>query len=114
MINALFTSKVGGTRRFLNEAGTLFGWQAIVGMYQRECESRDAGSARMIPRLWEIHIIRDSWTKLNVTPAKIMQVFLLNYVNSLCLHICFFSKNWSLLNCIDTSIVILHLAMQPV
>jgi hypothetical protein len=28
----------------------------------------------MVPRLRECHIIRDSWTKLNVSPAKIMQV----------------------------------------
>ena len=40
--------------------------------------------ARMIPRLREIHIIRDSWTKLNVTPAKIMQVcskVIINIIN---------------------------------
>lgn len=28
----------------------------------------------MVPKLKEIHVIRDSWTKLNVIPAKIMQV----------------------------------------
>ena len=28
----------------------------------------------MVPKLKEIHVLRDSWTKLNVTPAKIMQV----------------------------------------
>ena len=59
---------------FQNATGTSFGWQAIVDMYQRECKGRESGHARMIPRLHEIHIIRDSWTKLNVMPAKIMQV----------------------------------------
>ena len=59
---------------FQNVTGTSFGWQAIVDMYQRECKRRESGHARMIPRLREIHIIRDSWTKLNVTPAKNMQV----------------------------------------
>ena len=32
------------------------------------------GLTRMVPKLRESHIIRDAWTKLNVTPAKIMQV----------------------------------------
>ena len=40
----------------------------------RECGRADRGVARMVPKLREVHIIRDSWTKLNVTPAKIMQV----------------------------------------
>jgi len=74
MINALFASKDGGARKFKTSTGIQFGWQAIVDMYTRECQRRDSGVARMIPRLREIHIIRDSWTKLNVTPAKIMQV----------------------------------------
>lgn len=33
-----------------------------------------SGLARAIPRLRETHVLRDSWTKLNVAPAKIMQV----------------------------------------
>ena len=32
------------------------------------------GLARSVPKLREIHVIRDAWTKLNVAPAKIMQV----------------------------------------
>ena len=28
----------------------------------------------MVPKSSEVHIIRDSWTKLNVAPAKIMKV----------------------------------------
>jgi len=74
MINALFASKDGGARRFQTATKVSFGWKAIVDMYKRECTRRDSGHARMIPKLREIHIIRDSWTKLNVTPAKIMQV----------------------------------------
>ena len=35
----------------------------------------EKGHARMVPKLRETHIIRDSWTKLNVSPAKIMQVY---------------------------------------
>ena len=43
-------------------------------MYARECGRMRSGLARTVPKLRETHIIRDSWTKLNVAPAKIMQV----------------------------------------
>ena len=49
-------------------------------MYDRECSRVAKGLARMVPKLRETHIIRDSWTKLNVAPAKIMQVILALYV----------------------------------
>jgi len=74
MIIALFSSKEGGTRKFKTSTGISFGWQAIADMYERECQRQDNGHTRMIPKLREIHSLRDSWTKLNVTPAKIMQV----------------------------------------
>jgi len=45
-----------------------------VDMYKREVTRARQQQTRMIPRLKEIHILRDSWTKLNVSPAKIMQV----------------------------------------
>ena len=74
MINALFLSQNGGTKNFVDENGTSFGWKAILDMYSRECSRRDNGNARMVPRLCEAYVLRDSWTKLNVLPAKIMQV----------------------------------------
>ena len=43
-------------------------------MYKQECKRVNDGLTRMIPKLKEVHVIRDSWMKLNVTPAKIMQV----------------------------------------
>ena len=86
-INALFSSRPGGTKSF-NLDGIDFGWQAIQGMFARECERRDAGKARMVPKLRETHVIRDSWTKLNVSPAKIMQVYDLS---SLYMHVVFSS-----------------------
>jgi hypothetical protein len=75
MINALFSSRHGGAKCFLFE-GVEFGWQAVIDMYHRECQRRNNGLARMVPRLREIHVMRDAWTKLNVHPAKIMQVCL--------------------------------------
>ena len=47
-------------------------------MYKRECEKMAKGLARSVPKLGEIHVIRDVWTKLNVAPAKIMQAFILD------------------------------------
>ncbi|XP_065905179.1 uncharacterized protein [Dysidea avara] len=73
MINALFSSQEGGTRTFTAADGTTFGWKAILDLYSRECQRRDQGHARMIPKLREVHVLRDAWTKLNVLPAKIMQ-----------------------------------------
>ena len=73
MINALYSSQNVGTKSF-SMGGTDFGWKAIMAMYQRECSRRNKGRARMVPRLREAYILRDAWTKLNVSPAKIMQV----------------------------------------
>ena len=73
MINALWSSKTNGTKHFIRE-GTTFGWSAIIAMYERECARVKNGETRMVPKLKEAFIIRDSWTKLNVSPAKIMQV----------------------------------------
>ena len=74
MINALFASKEGGSRNFQTADGISFGWKVIIDLYARECQRRDSGQARMVPKLREVHILRDLWTKLNVAPAKIMQV----------------------------------------
>ena len=73
MINALWSSRVSGTKHF-NLEGTNFGWATIVSMYERECARVKDGKTRMVPKLKETFIIRDSWTKLNVSLAKIMQV----------------------------------------
>ena len=40
----------------------------------------------MVPRLREAYVLRDAWTKLNVAPAKIMQVQLI-IINILLVHL---------------------------
>ena len=71
----LFSSKQDGTKQFRRGADScVFEWDIIVDMYKREVTRARQQQIRMIPRLKEIHILRDSWTKLNVSPAKIMQV----------------------------------------
>jgi len=83
MINALFASQEGGTRKFTDASGIHFGWKAVMDLYSRECQRREKGHARMVPKLREAYVIRDSWTKLNVAPAKIMQVVKLYYTGQL-------------------------------
>ena len=39
----------------------------------------------MVPRLKEAHVLKDAWTKLNVSPAKIMQVCVDLYRYTLCI-----------------------------
>jgi hypothetical protein len=73
MINALFSSKSGGTKEFVLN-GSKFGWDTIISFYQRECDRASNVLTRMVPKMKEVYVIRDLWTKLNVAPAKIMQV----------------------------------------
>jgi len=76
MVNALFSSKKGGTKHFkCGKDHSVFGWDAIIAMYQREVGRAKQQLTRMVPRLKEVHVVRDAWTKLNVSPAKIMQVY---------------------------------------
>ena len=72
MINALHSSRDNGTKLF-DHGDSKFGWADVYKMWIRECKI-SSGSARMVPQLRESHIIRDPWTKLNVSPAKILQV----------------------------------------
>uniref|UniRef100_A0A1X7UDN7 Uncharacterized protein n=1 Tax=Amphimedon queenslandica TaxID=400682 RepID=A0A1X7UDN7_AMPQE len=72
MINALHSSKDEGTKQFMFN-GLKFGWSTIKAMYYRECERAKQGLTRMVPKMKEVYIIRDSWTMLNVAPVKIMQ-----------------------------------------
>lgn len=74
MINALFSSKIHGTKAFQRSGKCTFGWKTIDDMYKRELARAQQNHARMVPRLKETHCLRDAWTKLNVLPAKIMQV----------------------------------------
>jgi len=74
MVNALVSSKVDGTKQFKQVNGNVFGWKAITDLYKHELVRVSNNQARMVPRLREANCLRDSWTKLNVLPAKIMQV----------------------------------------
>ena len=76
MINALFSSKATGSKHFKLADKCTFGWETINNLYQREIDRVSQNLTRMVPRLREADCLRDAWTKLNVHPAKIMQVSL--------------------------------------
>lgn len=73
-MNQLWASRDGGAKKFVTAAGERFGWDSIVNMWDREKERRDTNQIRLVPGLLESYIERDAWTKLNVKPAKILQV----------------------------------------
>lgn len=74
----LFSSRSGGTKCFVLD-GVLFGWDAIVSLYKCECDSVSNGLTRMVPKMKEVFILRDA-NKLNVVPAKIMQVRTFSFI----------------------------------
>lgn len=43
----------------------------------------------MVLKLWETYVLRDSWTKLNVAPAKIMQVHVYTRENDVWISVLF-------------------------
>ena len=55
----------------------MFGWAAIEDMLAREV-ARIKNEPPCVPGLKEGYVYRNTWTRLNVTPAKIMQVCALN------------------------------------
>ena len=55
MINALFSSKSGGTKLFRRGKDQCnFGWDTIIHMYQREVARAKQQQTRMVPRLKEV------------------------------------------------------------
>ena len=73
MVSALFSSRPNGTRDFSKD-GVCFGWLTITEMWERDLKRTASGKLSSLPGMQQRYITRDSWTKLNVKPAKIMQV----------------------------------------
>ncbi len=73
MVAALYSSTAERTKQFSHK-GVTFGWSAIEAMFEREVQRAKDGVPRRVPGLKESYVYRDIWTRLNVKPAKIMQV----------------------------------------
>ena len=77
MITALYISRPRGSKSFTLD-GTVFGWETIQKVFTQEMEKAEMGMSRKVPGLKYAYVYRDNWTCLNVTPAKIMQVCIIN------------------------------------
>ena len=62
---SLYSSRADGTKDF-RVNGVNFGWETIVNVYESDLYRAQHGISR--------RVVRDSWTRLNVLPAKIMDV----------------------------------------
>lgn len=71
MIAALYSSRPQGAKDFTRN-NHLFGWKTIEKLFAEDLERAENGLSRTVPGL-KIRD-RDNWTRLNVRPAKIMQV----------------------------------------
>ena len=50
------------------------GWQSLKDLHAREIIRMEKGYLTRVSKLKESYILRDSWTRLNVLPSKVMQV----------------------------------------
>lgn len=75
MITALDHSRMRGSspNNFIHDE-IQFGWEAIQDMLAREVSRIKRSELPRVPGLKESYVYRDPWTRLNVKPAKIMQV----------------------------------------
>lgn len=73
MIAALHSSRSSGSKEFTKH-GVNFGWFTVESVYKADMCRAECGITRRVPGLKYCHIVRDAWTRLNVLPAKIMQV----------------------------------------
>ena len=73
LISALYHSGDGQTKHFFKE-GSFLGWKTLVQLWERERSRAENVQMSVIPLMKASYIYRDSWTRLSVTPAKILQV----------------------------------------
>lgn len=73
-MNALKSSGDGGCKGFrLHPNSSVFGWQTIRDLFDRELKRARESKMRRIKGLHRSFITRDAWTKMNVHAAKIIQ-----------------------------------------
>ncbi len=74
MIAALYSSRVDSGTKDFSKGRISFGWSTIEAVYKSDLYRAKHGISRRVPGLKYAYVVRDSWTRLNVLPAKIMQV----------------------------------------
>ncbi len=83
MIAALYLSRKTKSSNQFQHKDVQFGWEALEDMLKRELTRISRNQLPRIPGLKESYIYRDPWTRLNVKPAKIMQVNVLYMCSTL-------------------------------
>ena len=117
MIAALYASHSTGTANCFSMQGTQFGWKAIEDMLKREVERMKKSELVRVPGLKENYVYRDSWTRLNVKPAKIMQVFIHVHtciMSSYMLIQCGLCINYLYMFIVFTVVILLHMQQEHV
>lgn len=83
MVGQLYNSRSSGTKLF-RKNDVEFGWKSIIDIYYHDIDNAKQNRSLSVPGLKKDFIVRDSWTRLNVTPSKIMQQQ--NMINALKIH----------------------------
>ena len=96
MIAALYSSRStshDSPNKFALD-GENFGWESIEDLLVREVKRISQNHLPRVPGLKESHIFRNPWTRLNVKPAKIMQVQKIEVVINFKLigYLCFIAR----------------------
>lgn len=73
MVAALYSSRPKGCKNFTQNNVT-FGWETIEKVFNEEMVRAENNLSHKVPGLKYAYVYRDNWTRLNVRPAKIMQV----------------------------------------
>lgn len=74
MVAALHSSSENGPKEFITKDSVRYGWETIEAVYRSDLSRARRGVSRHVPDLQYSYVERDAWTRLNVRPAKIMQV----------------------------------------
>lgn len=80
MVSALHSSRENSSKEFITKDSIQYGWETIEAVYRSDLSRARRGVSRRVPDLKYSYVERDAWTKLNVHPAKIMQVYSLTSV----------------------------------
>ena len=80
MVGALYSSREEGTKEFVYD-DVVHGWYSLETVYKSDMSRARCGISRRVPVLKYAHIVRDAWTRLNVLPAKIMQVLVISLLS---------------------------------
>lgn len=72
LVGQLHASREDGPKNF-SRNGASFGWNDIEDVYLRDEKRTENGQMRVARHLLKSYIVRDAWTRLNVSPSKVLQ-----------------------------------------